>query len=309
MEEPGRLQSMGLLRVGHDWATSLSLFTFMHGRRKWQPTPVFLSGESQGRGSLVATVCGITQSRTRLKWLSSSSRRRRHKLHSASICYTFEQRTRVLKNGKTPDLAEIISIILTVGSAHSIPDSFSGPMHPDSGDDPRQQNQQFGSLERKNPLGNNTIALWLFCFVFINSCEFSEGESRHRRPNSLGKAGKSFPSFPSCTFQDCGNDTMQVILPCMFSSENSECSRSDTASRTLTPSVTFRRIFYYCVLIVGGFPGGTSGKEPACQCRRHKRCKFNPRVRKNLWRRKWQPTPVFIPGEFHGQRRLVGYSP
>ena len=53
MEEPGRLQSMGLLRVGHDWATSLSLFTFMHWRRKWQPTPVFLPGESQGPGSLV----------------------------------------------------------------------------------------------------------------------------------------------------------------------------------------------------------------------------------------------------------------
>ena len=40
MEEPGRLQSMGSRRVGHDWATSLSLFTFMHWRRKWQPTPV-----------------------------------------------------------------------------------------------------------------------------------------------------------------------------------------------------------------------------------------------------------------------------
>ena len=52
-EEPGRLQSMGSGRVGHDWATSLSLFTFMHWRRKWQPTPVFLPGESQGRGSLV----------------------------------------------------------------------------------------------------------------------------------------------------------------------------------------------------------------------------------------------------------------
>ena len=47
-EEPGRLQSMGSQRVGHDWATSLSLFTFMHWRRKWQPTPVFLPGESQG---------------------------------------------------------------------------------------------------------------------------------------------------------------------------------------------------------------------------------------------------------------------
>ena len=52
-EEPGRLQSMGSQRVGHDWATSLWLFTFMHWRRKWQPTPVFLPGESQGQRSLV----------------------------------------------------------------------------------------------------------------------------------------------------------------------------------------------------------------------------------------------------------------
>ena len=53
MEEPGGLRSMGSLRVRHDWATSLSLFTFTHWRRKWQPTPVFLPGESQGRRSLV----------------------------------------------------------------------------------------------------------------------------------------------------------------------------------------------------------------------------------------------------------------
>ena len=53
MEEPGRLQSMGSGRVGHDRATSPSLFTFMHWRRKWHPTPVFLPGESLGRASLV----------------------------------------------------------------------------------------------------------------------------------------------------------------------------------------------------------------------------------------------------------------
>ena len=52
-EEPGGLQSMGSLRVRHDWATSLSLLTFIHWKRKWQPTPMFLPGESQGRGSLV----------------------------------------------------------------------------------------------------------------------------------------------------------------------------------------------------------------------------------------------------------------
>ena len=52
-EKLGRLQSMGSRRVGHDYVTSLSLFTSMHWRRKWQPTPVFLPGESQGRWSLV----------------------------------------------------------------------------------------------------------------------------------------------------------------------------------------------------------------------------------------------------------------
>ena len=73
-EEPGRLQSMGSLGVEHDWVTSLSLFTFMRWRRKWQPTPVFLPGESQGWGAWWAAIYGVTQSRTWLKWLSSSSR-------------------------------------------------------------------------------------------------------------------------------------------------------------------------------------------------------------------------------------------
>ena len=73
MEKLGGLQSMGLLRVKHDWVTSPSLFTFMHWRRKWQLTPVFLPGESQGRGVWWAAVYGVAQSRTRLKWFSSSS--------------------------------------------------------------------------------------------------------------------------------------------------------------------------------------------------------------------------------------------
>ena len=65
LEEPGRLQYMGSLRVRHDWAPSLSLFTFMHWRRKWHPTPVFLPGESQGQGSLVGCrLWGRTESDT-----------------------------------------------------------------------------------------------------------------------------------------------------------------------------------------------------------------------------------------------------
>ena len=64
-EEPGGLQSMGLLRVRHDWGISLSLLTFMHWRRKWQPTTVFLPGEFQGRGSLVGCrLWGRTESDT-----------------------------------------------------------------------------------------------------------------------------------------------------------------------------------------------------------------------------------------------------
>jgi len=72
-EEPSRLQCMGSLRVGNDWATSLSLFTFMHWRRKEQPTPVFLPGESQGQRSLVGCrLWGRTESDTS-EQLSSSS--------------------------------------------------------------------------------------------------------------------------------------------------------------------------------------------------------------------------------------------
>ena len=56
-----------------------------------------------------------------------------------------------------------------------------------------------------------------------------------------------------------------------------------------------------------GFPD-CPGKEPACQCRSPERCGFNPWIRKIPWRRKWQPTPVFLPRKFHGQRSLAGYD-
>ena len=59
---------------------------------------------------------------------------------------------------------------------------------------------------------------------------------------------------------------------------------------------------------VRGFAGDSSGKESASQCRRHRKCGFDPWVRKVPWRRKWQPPLVFLPGESSGQRRLAVYS-
>ena len=62
-------------------------------------------------------------------------------------------------------------------------------------------------------------------------------------------------------------------------------------------------------VVTRGLPGGTSGKEPTYQSRRCRRCGFDPWFRKIPWRRAWQPIPVFLPGESHGHRSLVGYSP
>ena len=94
MKEAGRLQSMGSRRVGHDWATSLSLFTLMHWRRKWQPTPVFLPGEYQGPGSLVGCrLWGCTESDT-----TEATQQQQQQLKKNKKCY------------KTPDFVTMISV-------------------------------------------------------------------------------------------------------------------------------------------------------------------------------------------------------
>ena len=76
-----------------------------------------------------------------------------------------------------------------------------------------------------------------------------------------------------------------------------------------TREVPLNAIFYGDLQL--GFPGGANGKEPTCQCRRLKRRGFhpNPWVGKIPWRREWQPAPVFLPGQFQGQRSLAGCSP
>ena len=72
--------------------------------------------------------------------------------------------------------------------------------------------------------------------------------------------------------------------------------------------VSKEKITWACMYTMG-FPGGSSGKEFICQCRRHKRSGIDPWVRKIPWKRAWQPTPEFLPGESHGQSSLVGYGP
>ena len=72
--------------------------------------------------------------------------------------------------------------------------------------------------------------------------------------------------------------------------------------------LNFQGYFKFPILFLG-LPKYHSGKESACQCRRYKRCGFNPWVGKISWRRKWQPILVFLPRKSHGQRSLVGYSP
>ena len=71
----------------------------------------------------------------------------------------------------------------------------------------------------------------------------------------------------------------------------------------------FLSLCIFCPEQIYGFPGGSSGKESVCKCRRHKRCQLDPWVGKIPWSRKWQPTPVFLPRKSNGQRSLAGYSP
>ena len=91
---------------------------------------------------------------------------------------------------------------------------------------------------------------------------------------------------------------------CCYSKSN---ENSPTNS---TPAVNYRLSNQQLIKVslFWGFPGGTSGKEPTCQYRRPKH-RFDPWVRKTRWTRAWQPTAVFLPGEYHGQRTLVDYSP
>ena len=178
-EEPGALQSMGSLRVRHNWTTSLSFFIFMHWRRKWQPTPVFLPGKPHGRRSLVGC--------------SPSGRE---------------------KSDKTEQLPFHFSLSC-IGEGNGNP-------------------LQCSCLESPRDGG----AWWAAVYGIAQSRTWLK-----------------------------------------------QLSNSSSSSKMVW------------------LPKWLSGKESTCQCRRHR---SDPWARKILWRRKWQPTPVFLPGKSHGQRSLAG---
>ena len=126
-----------------------------------------------------------------------------------------------------------------------------------------------------------------------------------------GTSGKE-PTYQCRRWKRCGFDPWAgtipwkrawqptpVFLPGEFHGENSLAGYNPWGQKELDK--TGQLSFY--------LSGGASGKESSCQWRRHKRREFDPWVGKILWRRNWQPTPKFLPGESHGQRNLAGYSP
>ena len=87
-----------------------------------------------------------------------------------------------------------------------------------------------------------------------------------------------------------------------------KCKNEDEVQKSILvhPNVHIENLTFYKI---ANFPRCLSGKESACHCRRHKRCRFDPYVRNIPWSKKWQAIPVFLPGKFHGQRSLAGSSP
>ena len=195
--EPGRLQSMGSRRVRHDWATSLSLFTFMHWRRKWQPTPVFLPENPRDGGAWWAAVYGVAQSWTGLKRLS---RRRRSS--------SFWLSTEIAISNLINCLIQFISLVPFIPSA--LPLNF---------------------------------------FSYLSGI-FQSSKQRIREGNGT-------PLQYSCLENPMDGGAWKAAVHGV--------AKSRTRLSDFTSLFTFMH-----------------------------------------WKRKWQPTPVFLPGEFRGRRSLVG---
>ena len=97
-------------------------------------------------------------------------------------------------------------------------------------------------------------------------------------------------------------ETDVSVIYCVFKKSKIKCM----ADIKLSSWDSLRESTIISTALMTGFPGGANSKEPVSQCRRYKRPGFDPWVGKIPWRRAWQPTPVFLPGESHRQRYLVG---
>ena len=124
------------------------------------------------------------------------------------------------------------------------------------------------------------------------------------------KRSQKFPEGAQCT---CPAETLELSVVCFFPWLMVFVIDCIPRLKGLLPIHRAQHgtesILLHTASFKWDFPGGTVGKESPCQYRRHKRCGFNYWVRKIPWRKKWQPTPAFLPGKFHGQGSLVGYSP
>ena len=151
---------------------------------------------------------------------------------------------------------------------------------------------KFASPSSKQCCNESLFFLHMFSFIYAS---ISEGSISSR--GIAGSKVQILPNYPSkgyyCfIFLPIGYETVYLFI----------------SPHTHLTALGVIILFQSCSSKMS-FPGGASGKEPTCRCRRRKRCGFDPWVGKILWRRAWQPTPVFLLGESHGQWSLTGYSP
>ena len=176
MEEPCRLQCMGSWRVGHDWVTSLSLFTFLHWRRKRQPTPVFLPGESHGEKSLVG--CRLW-GRTELDTTVTTQQQQHSSVGKESVCNAGDP-------GSIPRLGR------SLGEGNSNPLQYSCLENPMGREEPGRL-QSMGLQKSQTWLSDYTtiIALWRPPERYRVLSQSWHGETI-----KLNKSGNSFQRDP-----------------------------------------------------------------------------------------------------------------
>ena len=111
-----------------------------------------------------------------------------------------------------------------------------------------------------------------------------------------GDTAREDPALNSVNYM-FGRESTHLLWP----------TQCQVKTRTLGKHMEFVTI-WLSLAWTAGFPGGTNGKEPTCQCRRRE-TRVQSLGQEDPWRRAWQSAPVVLPGESHGQRSLAGYSP